>query len=65
MQENARELLTIKEAAQLLGISPMRVWRLVVKYRALPALRVGGRWLVSRRVLERWLDDPRSSMESQ
>lgn len=55
--ENTREKLTLSvaEAAQLLGISAATAYELT--HRAdFPAFRIGNRTLVSRRLLEKWVD---------
>ena len=51
-----RELLTIRELAKVLKLSPRSIWRLV-KNRELPApVRIGGsiRWRAD--VITRWID---------
>ena len=55
--ENTREKLTLSvaEAAQLLGISAATAYELT--HRAdFPAFRIGNRTLVSRRLLDKWVD---------
>ena len=55
--ENTRERLTLSvaEAAQMLGISATKAYELT--HRAdFPAFRIGNRTLVSRRLLEKWVD---------
>lgn len=55
--EQTREKLTLSvaEAAQLLGLSLPKVYELT--HRAgFPAFRIGNRTLVSRRLLEKWVD---------
>ena len=55
--ENTREKLTLSvaEAAQMLGISAPKAYELT--HRAdFPAFRIGKRTLVSRRLLEKWVD---------
>lgn len=55
--ENTRERLTLSvaEAAQMLGISAPKAYELT--HRAdFPAFRIGNRTLVSRRLLEKWVD---------
>lgn len=47
--------LTVAEAAQMLGISAPKAYELT--HRAdFPAFRIGNRTLVSRRLLEKWVD---------
>ncbi len=55
--EQTREKLTLSvaEAAQMLGISAPKAYELT--HRAdFPAFRIGNRTLVSRRLLEKWVD---------
>ena len=55
--ENTREKLTLSvaEAAKMLGISAATAYALT--HRAdFPAFRIGNRTLVSRRLLEKWVD---------
>lgn len=55
--EQTREKLTLSvaEAAQLLGLSLPKTYELT--HRAdFPAFRIGNRTLVSRRLLEQWVD---------
>ena len=55
--ENTREKLTLSvaEAAQLLGLSTPKVCE-VIGGADFPAFRIGNRTLVSRRLLEKWVD---------
>lgn len=55
--DQTREKLTLSvaEAAQMLGISAPKAYELT--HRAdFPAFRIGNRTLVSRRLLEQWVD---------
>ena len=48
----------IKETAQILGSSETTVYR-HVKSKKLPALKIGGKWLIPLRALERMLALPK------
>ena len=48
-------LLTVNEVAELLRVSPARVYELL-RTEALPAVRLGRQVRVSREALERWID---------
>jgi len=50
------ELLTLEEAARLLRINPKRLYALLREV-DLPAVRVGGKWLFPREMLEGWLTE--------
>ncbi len=50
--------LTPEEVAQLLGLHLNSVYAML-KSGALPALRAGRRWLISKRRFESWLDGER------
>ena len=55
MNESEKLTLSVAEAAQLLGISAATAYELT--HRAdFPAFRIGNRTLVSRRLLEKWVD---------
>ena len=54
-QTREKLTLSVAEAAQLLGLSTPKVYELT--HRAdFPAFRIGNRTLVSRRLLEKWVD---------
>jgi excisionase family DNA binding protein len=50
----ADDLLTVREAAKLLRLGEITVYRLAQR-RKIPAVKVGGSWRFSRGVLEQWL----------
>ena len=52
------ETLTVTEAAQVLGIGRQTAYDLVVAGKLPGAFRLGKRWLVSKRALERFLEAP-------
>lgn len=54
-ESNASEkLLTVREAAQLLRLGEVTVYRLAQR-RKIPAVKVGGSWRFNRGMLEEWL----------
>lgn len=54
-QTHEKLTLSVAEAAQMLGISAPKAYELT--HRAdFPAFRIGNRTLVSRRLLEKWVD---------
>lgn len=56
MAESEKLAFTVQEAADALGLSTDTVYQLV--HRAdFPAIRVGRAVRISRKLLERWLDD--------
>lgn len=52
-----RSTYSVAEAAQLLGISRGAAYALV-RTGDIPALRMGGRWIIPKRRFHAWLDDP-------
>lgn len=50
-----RAAYTVPEAARLLGLSRGNVYALV-RAGAIPAMRIGGRWIVPKRRFHSWLD---------
>ncbi len=53
--ESARAAYTVPEAARLLGLSRGNAYALV-RAGAIPAMRIGGRWIVPKRRFHTWLD---------
>ena len=51
----SRAAYTVREVAALLGLSPGTTYALV-RAGAIPARRMGGRWIVPKRRFHRWLD---------
>jgi excisionase family DNA binding protein len=57
MSSNDRILLSVPEAARVLGVNPRSVYRLVGA-RVIPAIRLGTRRIaIPRRELEEWASD--------
>jgi excisionase family DNA binding protein len=55
MNANDRLIITIAEAAQLLGLSESTVYRLA-RENKIPVVRIGASVRVNRRQLEQWID---------
>jgi excisionase family DNA binding protein len=54
-----REILTIEEAAELLGVS-VKTFNKVLHSQSLPARKIGREWKFSRRALIEWVGSGRS-----
>ena len=54
-----REILTIEEAAQLLGVS-VKTFNKVLHSQSIPARKIGREWKFSRRALIEWIGSGRS-----
>ena len=48
--------MTVEEAAAILGIGRQTAYNLAVRGELPGALRLGRRWIVSRKALESWLE---------
>jgi excisionase family DNA binding protein len=55
-EQPRRTAYTVLEVAALLGLSPGSTYALV-RRGAIPARRMGGRWIVPKRCFHRWLDE--------
>jgi excisionase family DNA binding protein len=55
-QQPHRAAYTVLEVAAMLGLSSGNTYALV-RNGAIPARRVGGRWIVPKRRFHRWLDE--------
>ena len=55
---NARDVYTIQEAAECLGVSDDTLYRMIRNGSDLPVIRIGGRMKVPRMSFERWLNRP-------
>jgi excisionase family DNA binding protein len=53
MQNSAPSRMTVTEIAERLAIGEMAVYRMLDE-RIIPAVRVGKRWLVTRKAFEKW-----------
>lgn len=51
-----RPLISVRQAAELLGVTESTAYRFLNRGELAGAVRVGNRWYVRRAVLLRWLD---------
>lgn len=51
-----KKILSVREAAEVLGISTRRMYDLV-KTKGFPTIQIGRRLLVSTKGLERWIEE--------
>ena len=58
--EPLREILTVDEAAQLLGVS-LKTFQKVLREGEVPGRKIGREWKFSRRALIAWVGDGRSA----
>lgn len=58
--EPQREILTVDEAAQLLGVS-LKTFQKVLREGEVPGRKIGREWKFSRRALIAWVGDGRSA----
>ncbi len=58
--DNEREILTIEEAADLLGVS-VKTFNKVLHAENLPARKIGREWKFSRRALIEWVGSGKSA----
>jgi excisionase family DNA binding protein len=56
-------VLTVKEVSEYLKLAESTVYKLVQENK-LPGRKIGGAWRFSRRMLERWLEQPSDERES-
>jgi excisionase family DNA binding protein len=54
--EIERETITVKELAGLLGVSAQTAYEYLVRG-AIPAQKLGKKWIISRKVVLRWLEN--------
>ena len=50
-----REVMSIREASEYLGISPDTLYRYVYQDR-IPAFKLGNRWKFKKTILDRWME---------
>jgi excisionase family DNA binding protein len=59
-EQEARDILTIEEAAELLGVS-VKTFNKVLHSENLPARKIGREWKFSRRALIEWVGSGKSA----
>ena len=55
-QDNARQFLTLDEAAAMLQVSKRTLQRLIQRQK-MPGLKIGGQWRVPENRFMKWVDD--------
>jgi len=60
--ERAKEVMTLREASQYLGISPDTLYKYLGESK-IPAFKLGNRWRFKKDLLDRWME--RKSEHSQ
>ena len=53
--ERLKEVMTLREASQYLGISPDTLYKYLSEDR-IPAFKLGNRWRVKKDLLDRWME---------
>ncbi len=53
--ERLKEVMTLREASQYLGISPDTLYKYLGKDK-IPAFKLGNRWRFKRDLLDRWME---------
>ena len=53
--ERLREVMTLREASQYLGISPDTLYKYLSENR-IPAFKLGNRWRFKKDLLDRWME---------
>jgi excisionase family DNA binding protein len=53
--ERLKEVMTLREASQYLGISPDTLYKYVGE-KSIPAFKLGNRWRFKRDLLDRWME---------
>jgi excisionase family DNA binding protein len=53
--ERAKEVMTLREASQYLGISPDTLYKYLSE-KSIPAFKLGNRWRFKKDLLDRWME---------
>ena len=53
--ERLREVMTLREASQYLGISPDTLYKYLGE-KSIPAFKLGNRWRFKKTTLDRWME---------
>ena len=53
--DRAKEVMTLREASQYLGISPDTLYKYLSENR-IPAFKLGNRWRFKKDLLDRWME---------
>jgi excisionase family DNA binding protein len=60
--ERLKEVMTLREASQYLGISPDTLYKYLGE-KSIPAFKLGNRWRFKRDLLDRWMERKSEAME--
>ncbi len=55
LKEVIKEVMTLREASQYLGISPDTLYKYLSE-RRIPAFKLGNRWRFKKDILDRWME---------
>ena len=66
MESSAKEVMTLREASQYLGITPDTLYKRLSEDQ-IPAFKLGNRWRFKKDLLDRWIEkrSQRTDAESQ
>lgn len=53
--ERHKEVMTLREASQYLGVSPDTLYKYLNEH-SIPAFKLGNRWRFKKDLLDRWMD---------
>jgi excisionase family DNA binding protein len=53
--DRAKEVMTLREASQYLGISPDTLYKYLSE-KSIPAFKLGNRWRFKKDLLDRWME---------
>ena len=62
MMERLKEVMTLREASEYLGISPDTLYKYVGE-KGIPAFKLGNRWRFKKDLLDRWMERKSESTE--
>ena len=62
--ERQKEVMTLREASQYLGISPESLYKYLSADR-IPALKLGNRWRFKKDLLDRWIEKKSERVDSR
>ena len=60
--ERLKEVMTLREASQYLGISPDTLYKYLGE-KTIPAFKLGNRWRFKRDLLDRWMERKSEPMD--
>ena len=60
--ERLKEVMTLREASQYLGITPDTLYKYLGE-RSIPAFKLGNRWRFKKDLLDRWMEQKSETTE--